>query len=1126
MVHLYSADRAGPLAERLAEVLVADPGDPMEPLWLAVPTEGMRRWIGLELARYLGSSADGSGDGVTANVVHAYPGTLRSKVLAAATDGDPDPWDIDRMVWPLLEVYEELSSDGREPAFTRLAGGASRFTRVRAVADLFDRYHLHRPDMVRAWAEGRAVDGCAEALPAHLAWQPSVWNRLHERIGTPSPPERLPGLLDAVRRDALELDLPRRLVLFGFTTLPGHEFIELLTAVGTHRTVEVFLIAPCRLDSGDLVRAAGPRPGARPRMRADDRSGDAIAQPLLEVWGRSARETALLLADEEAVGLPVPEWVEDPDLTDRGPTTLLGRLQADIRGNRRPTPTDVDPGDRSIRLHACFGPMREAEVARDAILHLLADDPSLAEEDVLVVCPGLESFAPLVEAAFGPSSTAAAEYGPERPVGAPSLRYRIADRSIRTANPVLGAVADLLQLASGRFEVAPVLDFLTSAPVRERFGFDDATLGVVVDWVATTRVRWGLDTDHRSEFDMPRTVGGNTWRSALDRLLLGAAVSGDGLALAIGDVAPTEVESGDAEVLGSLAAVVGRLAELAEWAGSDRHPAVHWVGRIREVTTALLAAPDGASWQLDALHRMLDELLDASGSTDDGPGPLLDLRDVRRLVDGKIGSEPGRPDFFRGGVTVTSMAPLRWVPYRVVCILGLDQEHIGTPAPDAADLVAAVPRVGDPDRRIEFRQSLLEAVLMAGEHLVVVRNGHDVRSNHPVPRVVAGAELFDAVVLGVPPADRDDLRGRLELSHPRHSFDEACLVRGRLLDDGVWSFDPADRERAAARRTPHVPVGPEARPVVTGPTSDIIELDALRSFLVDPVAAFATASLQVAFPCDEDDEEIDLPVEVGPLELSGLGRRLLDARLAGASDDEWLEVERRIGTLPPGSLEQGVTTTLFAAVGALLTEAARRGVGTGEPELVEIEVGLADGTLLIGSVPLRLAGPPAGPARVLFTRPKPAFELEAWLDLTALVATDPARPWRSLVLSRGAGDDPVAAVDLCVRGDVDDPAAVARDALGVAVHCFRAGMREPLPLFPAVSRSIASGQGDHGTWKHPRGGGDGQRTATAFFYPDLGYRELLDLPPGPSDPDGPGGRVERWAHYLWDAVSATSQAYP
>ena len=56
MLHLYSAGRARPLAARLAEV-VSDPlADAFMPEWLAVPSDGMRRWLALELAGRLGTS--------------------------------------------------------------------------------------------------------------------------------------------------------------------------------------------------------------------------------------------------------------------------------------------------------------------------------------------------------------------------------------------------------------------------------------------------------------------------------------------------------------------------------------------------------------------------------------------------------------------------------------------------------------------------------------------------------------------------------------------------------------------------------------------------------------------------------------------------------------------------------------------------------------------------------------------------------------------------------------------------------------------------------------------------------------------------------------------------------------
>src|ERR1700677_3768031 len=163
MMHLYSAGGARPLAARLAEVLAVAPPDPFTPEWLAVPSDGMRRWLTLELAGHLGASSPGAGDGIAANIIRAYPGDLRSAVLAVDRPEDqPDPWRIERMVWPVLEAISEADQGTLPTGLAALDGqreGASLYAKGRRIADLFDRYHLHRPHMVRQWAENHLVDG-------------------------------------------------------------------------------------------------------------------------------------------------------------------------------------------------------------------------------------------------------------------------------------------------------------------------------------------------------------------------------------------------------------------------------------------------------------------------------------------------------------------------------------------------------------------------------------------------------------------------------------------------------------------------------------------------------------------------------------------------------------------------------------------------------------------------------------------------------------------------------------------------------------------------------------------------------------------------------------------------------
>lgn len=675
-----------------------------------------------------------------------------------------------------------------------------------------------------------------------------------------------------------------------------------------------------------------------------------------------------------------------------------------------------------------------------------------------------------------------------------------------------------MELVAGRFEVPAVLDFLALAPVRQRFRFDDDGLSTIAEWVAGTEVRWGFDPRQRAGFGIPEVIVSNTWQAALDRLVLGATVHDDDRHLAVGGIAPLGVEGGDVEVLGSLAEAMRRLADLAERT-RDTLPVEGWIALVRQATADVLAAPPDAAWQMEGLHRILAEVLDAAtrqGAT--SPVPLT-FGDIRRLFDEQLKGKVGRPDFFRGGVTVTSMTPLRWVPFRVVCILGMDQASFGSPAPAADDLIAAASRPGDRDPRAEARQALLEAVLAAGDHLVVVRDGRDVRTNQEIPRSLVAAELFEAVLSLDEAEQRPALAEDLEVRHPRHPFDEKCFVDGALGEVGPWGFDPSDLEGARARRSRSA----GARPFLVDPLPsghrEVIDLSDLHSFLKNPVAAFVAQALEARLPRREERLSTVLPVSLDALEKWKVGDRMLTARLAGMDIRAWVEFERARGTLPPGVLEDELVDGLAAVVSAIASESIIRGVRPGPSEPYEVDVELADRTRVVGTVPLRLDPATPGPARVQYSKVRAIHHLAAWLDLMVLSASDPATPWRSVVVGRSSNPNVVVESVALVPA-----ASSAADGLGptagleVAVDCYRRGMREPIPLFPVLSREQHRSTAKPHHWMSYSGGGDGDDPAIRLAFPGFDYRAIVALPSRTGDPPGTGGRMARFADYLWDTV--------
>jgi exodeoxyribonuclease V gamma subunit len=865
------------------------------------------------------------------------------------------------------------------------------------------------------------------------------------------------------------------------------------------------------------------------QLRAEDDSDAEVLQvshPLLRSWGRPYRERTVLLATAESRGIPVPVLVDDaPAAHAKMAETLLGRLQHDLRQGRAPAgDLELDPADRSIQVHSCHGQARQVQVLRDAILHLLEDDPSLREDDIVVLCPAIDQFAPLVQAGFG---TSAEDGGAPSSDGTPRLSYRITDRSLRESSPVLAALDSLLALFSGRFSASEVLEFISLPPVKKRFDLDDEALGTISSWIAEANVRWGLDGPQREPWGLPAEFTANTWRFALDRVLMGVAVSDDGVGLAPGNIAPLGVESGDIGVAGSLADLLGALQAVAGDFRTDRSAAA-WCEALVEVIAQFLDVEDAQQWQLEQLRRLVTEMGDQA-IVGDGPASVeLSLADVRRLLADRLQGSPRRSEFFRGGITVSSLTPLRWLPFRVICLLGLDEiGTTGAGAVDGDDLAAIWPLVGDQDPRAEVRQALLEAVLAAGDHLVITRTGHNIRTNREVPAATVLAELRDAIIATLAPANQGDYKRLIETVHPCQPFDDRCFCRGELNVPGPWSFDASafagamSREKRTAENRPFLDgVLPAAQS-----SDSVISLAELKRFFNHPIKAFLRQRLQLHLLGEDTDASDDLFTSLGGLEHWVVADRLLVARFSGHTTAEWERHERALGTLPPGALGEAVLTEVEHAIDGVIATAQLLNVDPALDDRLPVEVVLPDGTRVMDTIVGRCADLSPGPALLTCSRVDPKRRLAAWLDLVALVATEPTTNWRSIVVGKPEKEGGANTLQLAARGETPaDRRRLAIDALEVAVDCYRRGMREPIPLFATLSFKLHNQTAGPNDWLPFRGHGDGHDEANRLALGDLQYTELCAIASRDDDPGGSApGRAARFADYLWDAVAASAE---
>lgn len=1095
-LHLHVAERTDALADGLADLLATPLGDPFAREVVVVPARGVERWLTQRLSHRLGVGPR-AGDGVCAGVDFVTPHSLVALLLGKDSD---DPWDPDRLAWPLLEVIDACLGEPGFEALSRHLGHldtgterkARRYAVARRLAGLLASYAVQRPTLVTDWREGRDTDGTGGDLDPDLLWQAELWRRLLAHVDATPPDVRHAETVARLRAGGDDLDLPSRLSLFGHTRLPVTE-VALLRALGELRDVHLWLPQA----SAALWQELAPTAAQGPVPRVADTSAELVDHPLLASLGRDSRELRRGLGEAEvSIG-------DTPPL----PATLLGWLQHDLRANAAPDPATRaarPAGDRSVQVHACHGAARQVDVLREVLVGLLQDDPTLEPRDILVMCPDIESYAPLISAGFGLADVTADGAGHP----AHQLRVRLADRSLGATNPLLGVAAALVELAGGRLTATQVLDLAGADPVRARFGWGDDDLERVSHWVAESGIRWGYDAAHRRAFGVP--VDANTWRFGMRRVLLGAAMSGQGHRFVGGTLPIDDVGDGDLELAGRFAELVERLHTFTDRA-EHAQTVQEWTSAISEAVHRLTSTALADAWQLAQFDREIGRI----GASVSGATTTLRHADVRALLQHRLRGRPTRSNFRTGTLTVCTMVPMRSVPHRVVCLVGLDDGVFPRIASvDGDDVLARRPRTGERDLRSEDRQLLLDAIGAATETLVVTYTGHGEHNGAARPPAVPLGELLDAL-------DRtaaEPVRDRLLVHHPLQPFDEVNLVPGRLGGAEPFTFDRTALAGALAARRPRI----EVRELVPDPlpapeSSTDVALADLHDFFAHPVRGFFRGRLRISTPYDADEAKDAVPIVLDGLEQWAVGDRLVGDVLAGADPRTGMVAEQLRGLLPPGELGVGVLTSIVHKVKPLVTHGLSLRTGPARALDVDIDLGDRRVTGTVGNV--------WGNNRVAvsYSSLGAKHRLAAWIDALALAAGHPDENWTAHTVGKHRTGGQVAMIRPLAEHD-------ARAWLRQLIDVHDRGQREPLPLPVRTSLAyaedyrfaLAGRESDPDLkadreWTTPRFNESGfpREDRDSWHVRAFGEHPPYSLLTSPLRGDETGPAPHRLAHYAW-----------
>jgi exodeoxyribonuclease V gamma subunit len=861
------------------------PLPPLVPETLLVQSNGMKHWLEMALA-------DDSAMGICAATQMELPSSfiwrMYRLVLGQAVVPLAMPFDKQALVWRLWRVLPEFAQIHQvAPLLAYVKDdplGRQRYQLAQQVADVFDGYQSYRADWLADWSHGQFVlryKAERKAMPPDQAWQAQLWQQLQQDVLQTQAPELASQchsradvhsqFMHKVQQEgALKPEgLPPRIVVFGISNLPM-QVVEALAALGRWCQVIMMVQNPCQEYWGHDM--------------------DLVAQKhsLLSSWGQQGRDYlhALERFDQPENALSIMSkqtFFVDP--ADQACPSRLQHIQSDILNLKAmPERPEHLPDDGSIQMVQTHSAQREVEILHDRLWSWFDENPSWKPSDVMVMVPDMAIFSSHIQAVFGRFPTQHPRHIP----------FSVADTTPRQV-PLVQALEFLLNLPEARVTLSEWLSLFEVSAVRAKFQMDEADVQTMKNWLQGAAVRWGLNPTHRQKWGVPSNMPHaqqNTWAYGLQRLILGYAAGQAEGSEAWQGVFPLP------QVSGLSALKVGYLAQWLEAVSislsqlNASHAPAEWCSVMHDLMARFFEADNEADERM--LLRLKQELTQWQSLCEQASlSEPLPLTVVREHWLSGLESTGLQQRFFGGGVQFSTLMPMRAIPFKGLCLLGMnDGAYPRQSTPRDFDLMTTHWLAGDRSRREDDRYLFLEAFLSAREKLYISWQGRRSTDNQKMPPSVLVAQLRDTFKARFSP-ELDAVLQPLQAFSAKYFEPHSKFFT--YADDWETSqkIDSQLKSSISELSARSAPEGPpsELPAISEWPLQECMRL------LKQPVDVYWRSRLGVLLKGPEEAILDDENFALDGLDRYSLGRHLLEAE----DIEQQVDAEKLLGQLPMGA---------------------------------------------------------------------------------------------------------------------------------------------------------------------------------------------------------------------------------
>ncbi len=1024
-LNIFTGNQLESLAEQLARLVKKPVSSALAAEIVVIQSTGMARWISLEVARH---------NGICANIRFPFPNSFLEEIAKKAMPEfqESASFDPERMTFKIMKALPECT---RLPGFERLkvylADDVTHLKRLQLsskLADIYDQYQVFRPQMLFRWEQGKA--GAKDEHPADK-WQAQLWRQLMENGENRHRARLQRDLINKLIAEPAQFKkLPQRVFIFGISYLPLFH-LEAFVALSQLVEMNFFLLNPCREYWGDLVSEKHMQRIRRQYRRSTDIAADLHLEEgnrLLASMGTHGKDFFTVMSGFD---FEMHEIYQDPECND-----LLSCIQSDILNLRARSTGQTGAGDQalgpapapvlrivdtdtSIQVHSCHSPMREIEVLHDNLLAMFENDPQLLPKDIVVMAPDIETYAPYIQAVFATQ--------PDERLNIP---FSIADQSSRGQGRLIDGFLSMLDLKGSRFSAAQVMRLLESPGVKEKFGLNQTDIEIIERWIGDTRIRWGIDAAHRQEMGLP-AISENTWSAGIRRLLLGYAMPGKNRLMFDGILPYDKVEGSEIHSFGKFLDFIDTVFRYAAELTRPKQ-LQQWGSLLKHLLEDLFLPNEDTESEIQSLRNIFGEL--GCRQTDCNFDEKLEFASIRFYLVLRLDKLSPGSGFMTGGVTFCAMLPMRSIPFKIICLLGMNSDVFPREAqPLTFDLIAKHPRPGDRCRRNDDKYLFLESIISARSKLYISYVGQSIQDNSRIPPSVLVSELLDTIEKGFEMPGKNILEHVVSV-HRLQAFSPHYFKK----DGRLFSYSEENRDAAAFLHKQETvePLIRSTLPLTPPEKEELqsLDIETLTRFFSHPIRFLLQHRFGIYLEAAANLADKREDFEFNYLDQFLVGQNLVDWRMEGRDLNDYRQVQIAMGQLPHGKVGTFHYNELSHDVEQFVSQI--------ESLKDKKIVGPLEAQIEIGEYRLQVRLPEiydCGLLQVRYAKQRAQDLLRSWIYHLAFCDAAPKDLLpRSILIFKNAAWQ-------------FDPVEDHRKILADLFNLFKAGLEKPLPFFPGAS---------------------------------------------------------------------------